>query len=341
VTATVRAPAEPAPGSDVRGTPGQRFRGAILAAGSWLLCHLPDGVVARIADLGGWLWYRTTPDRAAQARRNLLRVATYLDSQGRGEERVRAAAHDRRALERLVRDAYRHAARYYLDVARLPAVTARTFHERLLIETPEAVEEAFGQPRPLIFVAMHFGAIELPGVYLVERTGQTATVPMETLGDPELQRWFIRSRGRVGLRIVGLKEARRAMVDALARGEPVGMVGDRDLTGGGVEVPFFGAPASLPIGPALLAMESGSPVYVCAVRRAGTGRYRGKLIAVPVPAEGTRRERVTGMLTGLARIFETAIADAPEQWWTLFFPIWPDIEAKARAGAPPAAKAAA
>jgi lauroyl/myristoyl acyltransferase len=95
-------------------------------------------------------------------------------------------------------------------------------------------------------------------------------------------------------------------------------------------VPFFGAPASLPIGPALLAMESGSPVYLCAVRRAGTGRYRGKLIQVPVPAEGTRRERVTAMLTGLAAIFETAIADAPEQWWTLFFPIWPDLEATAQ-----------
>jgi phosphatidylinositol dimannoside acyltransferase len=329
VTASVRAPAEPAAGREVRGTPGQRLRGALLAAGSWLLCHLPDAVVARIADLGGWLWYRTTPERASQARRNLLRVATYLESRDRGEERVRAAAHDRRALERLVRDAYRHAARYYLDVARLPAVNARTFRERLLIETPETVEEAFGQPRPLIFVAMHFGAIELPGVYLVERTGQTATVPMETLADPELQRWFVRSRGRVGLRIVGLKEARRALADALRRGEPIGLVGDRDLTGGGVEVPFFGAPAPLPIGPALLAVESGSPVYLCAVRRAGTGRYRGKLIRVPVPTEGSRRERVRATLATLAGVFETAIADAPEQWWTAFFPIWPDLETTA------------
>ena len=25
--------------------------------------------------------------------------------------------------------------------------------------------------------------------------------------------------------------------------------------------------------------------------------------------------------------FERIIADAPEQWWAVFFPIWPDLEA--------------
>ena len=37
------------------------------------------------------------------------------------------------------------------------------------------------------------------------------------------------------------------------------------------------------------------------VRRAGDGRYRGKLVPIDVPAEGTRRERVTATMTRLAR----------------------------------------
>jgi KDO2-lipid IV(A) lauroyltransferase len=290
---------------------------------------LPEGPLIRLADLAGAAWYRLAPARAAQARRNLARVVAHLAASGAGPEAVRAAAADRQALERLVREAFRHAARYYLEVARTPALTARTIRERMLIETPDVVEAAFADDRAVIFVGLHFGAIELPALYLSLRTGRSAVAPMETIGDPALQRYFVRTRGAVGVRIVGLREARRELLAALRRGESVGLVGDRDLTGGGVDVPLFGAPARLPAGPALLAIEAGAPLYVVTVRRAGPGRYRGQLRSVEVAAEGTRRERLNETLDGLARAFEAAIAEAPQQWWAVFFPIWPDLEAEA------------
>jgi hypothetical protein len=31
-------------------------------------------------------------------------------------------------------------------------------------------------------------------------------------------------------------------------------------------------------------------------------------------------------MAGLAAAFERAVAAAPEQWWAVFFPIWPDLE---------------
>ena len=34
---------------------------------------------------------------------------------------------------------------------------------------------------------------------------------------------------------------------------------------------------------------------------------------------------MTGFMANQIEIFERVIADAPEQWWTLFFPIWDDI----------------
>lgn len=311
-----------------RGTPAQRIRAALVSAVSWLACRLPEGPLIGLADVAGAAWYRLAPARAAQARRNLARVVAHLAASGAGSEAAREAAGDPRALERLVRAAFRHAARYYLEVARTPALTARTIRERLLVETPETVDAAFAEDRPVIFVGLHFGALELPALYLSLRTGRQAVAPMETVGDPALQRYFVRTRGAVGVRIVGLREARRELLAALRRGESVGLVGDRDLTGGGVDVRLFGAPARLPAGPALLAIESGAPLYVVAVRRAGPGRYRGRLRPVEVAAEGSRRERLTATLDGLARAFEEAIGAAPEQWWAVFFPIWPDLEAE-------------
>ena len=144
----------------------------------------------------------------------------------------------------------------------------------------------------------------------------------------------MRTRGAVGLRLVGLREARRELQAALRDGTSVGIVGDRDLTGGGMPTELFGAPAQLPLGPAMLARRErrarlrgrarGGPAWVAT---------SGRLDPVDVPAEGSRRERVTATMAAIARGFERIIEDAPEQWWAVFFPIWPDLEAAAAAAA--------
>ena len=306
-----------------------RARAQALIGASWLACHLPEGPLVRLAEFAGDLWYRATPERAAQARRNLRRVAAWQADTGRGSALGRRAATDPRALERLVRLAYRHAARYYLEVARTPAIRADELDRRLHIETPDTVVDAFAGG-PVVFIGLHFGAIELPALFLADRVGG-AVAPMETIDDPALQAWFVRTRGAVGVRIVGLREARRALLAALRDGTSVGLVGDRDLTGGGTAVTLFGAPATLPLGPAMLAVEGDVPAFVVGVRRGAPGHYRGRLERVDIPTEGNRRERVTATSASIATAFERIVVDAPEQWWAVFFPIWPDLEAEGAA----------
>ncbi len=62
-----------------RGRPGRgravTIRGRLMLAASWLACRLPEGPLYGFAELVGELWYRLTPGRAAQARRNLRRVS--------------------------------------------------------------------------------------------------------------------------------------------------------------------------------------------------------------------------------------------------------------------------
>jgi phosphatidylinositol dimannoside acyltransferase len=317
-----------------RGTFVQETRALLVGGLAWLAGVLPEGPLVRLAELAGSAWYRAAPERAAQARRNLRRVAQGLDARGLGSPDVRAAAHDPRALERLVRAAFRHNARYYLEVARAPSLRPAEVERRLTVETPDVVEDAFRAGDPVIFVGLHFGDLELPSRFLAARVGQ-AVAPMETIGDPALQAYFERTRGANGVRIVGLREARRELLGAIRQGVSVGLVGDRDLTGGGAPVTLFGAPATLPLGPALLSIESGAPMYVVGVRRsAASGRYLGRLEAVPVPPDGPRRERVMAATASVAEAFERIIADAPEQWWAVFFPIWPDLEGKPVAAAP-------
>jgi phosphatidylinositol dimannoside acyltransferase len=301
-----------------------RSRG--ITVGVIVLARLPESLAVRLAEAAGTVAYRLARERRDRARRNLARVCAWLAASDLGPALARRAAGDANALERLVRSAFRHHARYYLEVARTPGVDRRYLHQRLLVETPDVVEEAFAASPPAIFVGLHFGAIELPALLFSERVGRDAYAPMEEVGDRRLQRWFVRSRGAAGIRIVGLREARRVLTSALEHGHPVGLVADRDLTGTGIATVLFGAPAPLPGGPALLALQTGAPIYVMAVRRAGVGRYRGRLERVATTDTGSRRERVEAILRAEARVFERLIADAPDQWWAVFLPIWPDLE---------------
>ena len=320
-----------------RGTLTQRVRVGFLSLLSRLACRLPESPQLALADLAGRVAYRVSPARAARARRNLERVVRYLVATEMADERTRAAARNPRALERLVRAAFRHQARYYLEILRAPGLDGRIFDERLVVENPEAVDTALAGDRTAIFISGHLGPIELPGLYLAHHSGRRITAPMETLGDPALQGWFERTRAAFGVRIVGLREARRELLKELRSGESVGLVADRDLTGGGMEVPFFGSPAPLPVGPAFLATETGVPLYLAAVWRVGKGSYRGRLEEVPVATEGARRDRITATLEAEARAFERVIARAPEQWMAIFFPIWPDLEAELATAASEAA----
>jgi lauroyl/myristoyl acyltransferase len=317
-------------GPDVRGGRGtrtQRLRVRTIGALSVAACHLPEGPLFAGADAVGELWYRTSPVRAATARRNLGRVAEWLAAEGRGPLRAQRAATDAAALESLVRSAFRQNARYYMESLRAATMTKAYLDDRLEKVDADVLDRALTEPGGVVVVAAHFGPIEVASAVVVDgRSGDVAGA-MEAVDDPELQAWIARSRAGRRLRFVGLGEARRELKRVLAGGGAALLVADRDISGGGTGVLLFGHSARLPSGPALLAIEADVPIYFAAVRRAGTGRYVGTMREIEVPAEGRLRDRAIAILDATARAIEDAVATAPDQWSAVFFPIWPDLEA--------------
>ncbi len=324
-----------------------RLRARLVVAAAWVACRLPERPLLALADLVGRIWYRLAPERRHRAQRNLRRVTRWLADHDMGPPAARAAARDGRALNRLVRDAFRHATRYYVQLARAPIVDSAYLDRWLVLEGRDVIDAALDDPKGALFVGMHIGWFELPGVFAAARTGRPAIVPSETVDDPDLQAYIVGTRRKLGLEVIGLAEAKRMLKAALLNGQTVGLLGDRDITGGGIEVDLFGAPAPLAAGPALLAMDTGVTPHVFGVWRDASDVYHASAEPVPFPAEGTRRERVTAYLEAEARAFERHIAAAPEQWLAVFHPIWPDLEAAAaqtpvprrRAAESPAAEA--
>ena len=242
---------------------------------------------------------------------------------------------DPRALERLVRLAFRHAARYYLEVARTPALTRRRpATSGSTIETPDAVAEAFAGD-PVIFVGLHFGAIELPALFLAA-PGRRRRRPD---GDASTTRSCRPgSCGRAARSACASSGCARRAASCSARcatGRSVGLVGDRDLTGGGT-------PTDALRGAGDAAARAGAARR--RERRAGLRRRRPSRRRRVATAAALERGRRPGRGDAararhrddrpIARAFERVIADAPEQWWAVFFPIWPDLPSAGRAHRP-------
>jgi KDO2-lipid IV(A) lauroyltransferase len=305
---------------------GFGLRARLVRAATWIACRLPEAPLLALADLAGRAWYQLAPDRRRRARRNLTRVVRWLADHDLGSPEVREAAVDGRALSRLVREAFKFSARYYVQLARAPIVDGAYLERWLAVETPEVLYTTLDTPGGRLFVGMHMSWFELPALMAANRRGQPTIVPSETLDDADLQAYMTRTRMRMGLELIDLASAKRLLRQALLDGRVVGLLGDRDITGGGIDTELFGVPAPLAAGPALLAMETGVTPHVFGVWRDPSGVYHVSAEPVPFPTEGTRRERASAYLAAEARTFERHIARAPEQWLAIFHPIWPDLE---------------
>lgn len=290
-----------------------------------LIEYLPERLVWSLAGFAGAVSYRLSPSRRDRARSNLKRIVDWAATNGRGPESVRAAATDPKGLEALVRKSFVHHVLSYVEMARLPRFTPAWVDERMTVENMAEVDVWMVPGRAFILVGMHFGAIEVPAIFAVSRLHRIVS-PMESISNARIQRYIYKTRDTVGIRLIGLDQPGPDLLATLRRNEAVGLVADRMISGGGVEVELFGARTKIPAGPVLLSAETGAQIYVSAGRRVGRGRYLGRVRQLE-PAEGaSRRERSRAVAQEEARAFEQIIVEAPEQWLSVFFPIWPDLE---------------
>ena len=138
----------------------------------------------------------------------------------------------------------------------------------------------------VILALPHLGGWEYAAAWMGAQ-GHRMLAVVEPIEPPELYEWFVAQRDAFGLDIVPLGPSVLSdVLQALRDNRIVCLLSDRDLTGDGVEVEFFGERTTLPGGPATLALRTG--------RDAAPGR--GLLSSWPRPprrraAAGSRRTR--------------------------------------------------
>src|SRR5260370_9324904 len=118
------------------------------------------------------------------------------------------------------------------------------------------------------------------------------------LDNPYLDRFLARFRSKTGLTLLDKCADYARILDLLAGGGGLGMVGDQDAGPRGLFVNFFGRPASTFKSIALLSLEYNAPIVVTASARIGHPmRYRFYLEDVILPEEHSQHADPTLPLT--------------------------------------------
>ncbi|MBI2767842.1 MAG: lysophospholipid acyltransferase family protein [Chloroflexi bacterium] len=215
----------------------------------WLVVIAP--VVGRlpslfypVASLAGRFAWRT---RGRERRRLIRNLLPFCDG-----DAARANYHGRRA--------YENVGRYWVDLCTIPHRDLSTFEAgHVRIVNPDWLR-TLDQPGPVIAVSAHTGNPELVVQALTHR-GRPFVAIVEQLRPPAFARRMHRLRAAAGgafydANFAGL----RASLEALQRGELLGLLGDRDIQGTGICVQIAGRPVKLPRGPWEIARRSGAVV---------------------------------------------------------------------------------
>lgn len=216
---------------------------------------------------------------------------------------------------RAVFETYDSYGRYWQELFRLPLDAKHSLEDRFEADGFEHIADAIAAGSGVILVLPHVGGWEFAGAWLAAR-GYPPTVVVERVDPPELFDWFVEVRAAMGMDVVALDaDAGATVARALRDNRVVCLLADRDLTGDGVEVSFFGEKTTLPAGPATLALRTGAPLVPVAVYFRPRGDHLAR-IGPPLPCErgGRLRDDVARITQDLAHRFEELIRAAPEQW---------------------------
>ena len=285
----------------------ERAAGRLYLLGWAVVCKMPESwarwLFMTIADVA---WRRQGPG-VQQLEANLARVI--------GPASVGS-------LRRLSRDGMRSYLRYWLEVFRLPVIPPGQIMGRMRMHGDQD-EVALGHlaaGRGVIFALPHMGNYEHAGAWIVRRGAGSFTTVAERLRPVALYQRFLSFRESLGMEVLPLTGGAgpfEVLTQRLRAGRLVCLVCDRDLTGGGLEVQFFGEPARMAAGPAALAVQTGAALMPVTLWYQGQNWGARIYQEIPVPPGGDGREKIAIMSQQMARVFEQGISEHPEDWHML------------------------
>lgn len=281
----------------------------------------------------GWRIVRWLPEDAAY--KIFFKVADLLVKRnGKSVQRLRSNLARTQPnltslnLEILVVDAMRSYMRYWCDTFRFPDWSQQRVVETVSVTNEHLLMNAIAARTGVIVALPHAGNWDHAGAYFCAKGVRLVTVA-ERLKPEKLFLKFLSYRQSMGMEVLPLDgRVLDTLTERLNQGALVALVADRDLSRSGINIDFFGGPARMPAGPALLALKTKAPLITAFVSYTDDGIHI-EFNTVVLPESGNESEMVQEIVQTTAHLFESGIKKAPQDWHMLQR-IWVDGDFKDR-----------
>lgn len=218
----------------------------------------------------------------------------------------------------------------FADFLRLYHMDARELLSITRVEGMEHFDRVLEMNRGAILLSAHLGNWEV-GSNFIAASGIPLVGVAESAGPGEaFYRLFKRYRQHLGTIIVSLEDPSVGfkLRKRLKNGYVVGLLGDRDIAGSGIEVTYFGKPAIFPTGPAFLSLATKTPIIPSFYFRLDRREKKVYHAFIEEPIRFVRgksmREDVKKLTQVIAERIERVAKRYPEQWFC-FPPPWEGV----------------
>ena len=292
-----------------------------------------------LTDLGfgvGWSVVKTLPEPAAN---RLFRAVAERTWRGQGQSVLQLKANLARVLapdrldqlDDVAHEGVRRYMRYWCEAFRLPSWSPSRINSTFRItEGMDRLDDAMAAGRGALMVSPHMGNWDFAAAWAALRYNGVVTVA-ERLRPEGLFDKFVAYRESLGMEVVPLgdPDTVRVLARRLKEGRLVCLLADRDISHTGVPVSLFGEAASMPAGPAVLAMLTKAPLMPLSLWHTREGLLAEIGPPIEVPDQGQRAERISQVTQSLADAFASRIALHPEDWH-MMQPLWTaDLDGRA------------
>ena len=232
-------------------------------------------------------------------------------------------------LQAAVKAGMRSYLRYWCDTFRLPKWSHEQIVNRVTVINDHLLRDALAAGSGAIVSLPHAGNWDHAGAYYCE-TGAPIVTVAEHLEPERLFKKFLAYRESLGMEVLDASaRSLGTLSQRLRQGRLIALVADRDLSKNGVDVTFFGHPARMPAGPAVLSMQTGAPLLTAFVRYLESGIEITFEPAIEVPSEGKQSEKIAQMIQESAARLEKHLKRHVTDWHMLQR-IWIDGDFKER-----------
>ena len=265
------------------------------------------------------------------------RIADWLyHRDGKSVERLRSnyrrihPDYSVKEMEDLVRAGLRSYMRYWCDTFRIHTWDHHRIVSTVVVEHEEYLRNPIAEGRGVVVSLPHAGNWDHAGAYFCE-TGVPLVTVAEHLKPEKLFQKFLAHRTRMGFEVLDANARSMATLSQRLRSNRlVALVADRDLSRNGSPVTFFDGPARMPVGPALLSIQTGAPLITAYVKYEGDGIRIIFGPEIAIPTSGTQLEKVAAMIQSTADWFAEQLRLHTVDWHMLQR-IWVDGDFEERA----------